>query len=148
MADLLFHFWIQLPCLCWNRYRFTVLVEFKPVKQEVSRTVILPLMKWVSVLWYIAEAYGFIRFDTCVDARELAPPSQQLNNNNNNSTTATQNFALPVKKISFKFHNWHFSSWLAAVVVAAAQDLNLVPLLLLFRFLLFCFFASLYASTD
>ena len=34
MADLLF----QLLCLCCIRYRFTSLVESKPVKQEVSHT--------------------------------------------------------------------------------------------------------------
>ena len=49
-ADLLFIFiWIQLLGLCWINNQFTCLVESKPVKQEVSHTVILPYM--VSVLW-------------------------------------------------------------------------------------------------
>ena len=34
--------WIQLLCLCLVNYRFTSLVKSKPVKQEVSCTVILP----------------------------------------------------------------------------------------------------------
>ena len=41
-------FWlvlIQLLCLCWIRYSFTSWVKSKPVKQEVSCTVILPHRK-------------------------------------------------------------------------------------------------------
>ena len=34
---------VQLLCLYWIRFRFPSLVESKPVKQEVSHTVILPL---------------------------------------------------------------------------------------------------------
>ena len=36
--------WIQLLCLCRLNSSFTCLVKFKPVKQEVSCTVILPPM--------------------------------------------------------------------------------------------------------
>ena len=41
-------FWNQLLYLCWNCNIFTCFVEYKPVKQ-VSRTVILPLAKYVSI---------------------------------------------------------------------------------------------------
>ena len=34
--------WIQLIFLCWINNSFTSLVKTKPVKQEVTRTVILP----------------------------------------------------------------------------------------------------------
>ena len=34
--------WIQLLHLCWISISFTCLIESKPVKQEASRTVILP----------------------------------------------------------------------------------------------------------
>ena len=44
----------QLFCVCLISISFTCLVEFKPFKQEVSRTVILPSM--VSVLWRIYAA--------------------------------------------------------------------------------------------
>ena len=37
--------WIQLVCLCSINNRLTYLVTSKPVKQEVSRTVILLLTK-------------------------------------------------------------------------------------------------------
>ena len=45
--------WIPLllVCLCRIRSKFTFLVEFKPVKQEVSHTVILPLRHMGTVLW-------------------------------------------------------------------------------------------------
>ena len=36
--------WIQLLCLCWINNSFTCLVKSKAVKQEVSRTVVLPPM--------------------------------------------------------------------------------------------------------
>ena len=36
---------IQRLYLCWNNSRFTCLIKSKPVKQEVSRTVILPFTK-------------------------------------------------------------------------------------------------------
>ena len=44
---------IQLLCLCLINNILTCLAKFKPVKQEVSRTVILPLSKQVSVLWFM-----------------------------------------------------------------------------------------------
>ena len=44
---------IQLLWLCWVNNRFTCSVKSKPVKQEVSHTVILPLTKCVSVLWLV-----------------------------------------------------------------------------------------------
>ena len=39
------HSWIQLLCLCGIRNRVTSLVKSKPVKKEVSRSVMLPLIK-------------------------------------------------------------------------------------------------------
>ena len=42
--------WIQLLYLCWMNYSFTCLAKSKPVKQEVNRTVLFPLV--VSVLCY------------------------------------------------------------------------------------------------
>ena len=41
--------WIQLLCLCWMNNCFTCLTKFKPVKQEVSRKMILPLW-WCSLV--------------------------------------------------------------------------------------------------
>ena len=39
------HSWIQLLCLCGVSNRFTFSVKSKPVKKEVSRSVMLPLIK-------------------------------------------------------------------------------------------------------
>ena len=51
---------IQLFCLCWIWYRFTSLAESKPVKQEVSSTVILPghrrATPYLVSLWWRAIA--------------------------------------------------------------------------------------------
>ena len=44
--------WILLLCLCPMANSFTCLVTSKPVKQKVSRRVILPL-PMVSVLWWL-----------------------------------------------------------------------------------------------
>ena len=44
-----FFLWIQLLCLCWMNNCFTCLTKFKPVKQEVSRKMILPLW-WCSLV--------------------------------------------------------------------------------------------------
>ena len=68
MADLLFFsVWIQLLCLCCINSSFTCLDKSKPVKQEVSCTVILPPM--VSVLclvlvWCWLTVFIFCRFRT------------------------------------------------------------------------------------
>ena len=40
-----FFVWIPLLWFCWMNNRFTCFVKSKPVKQEVSHAVILPLMK-------------------------------------------------------------------------------------------------------
>ena len=42
--------WIQLLCFCWISNSFTCSVKSKPVKQEVSCTVLIPPM--LSILWY------------------------------------------------------------------------------------------------
>ena len=40
--------WVELLCLCWINNTSASFVKSKPVKQEVSHTIILPLMKkWV-----------------------------------------------------------------------------------------------------
>ena len=53
MADLSFIlFGLSCFCLCWMNNTLTCLVKSKPVKQEVSRTVIFPHK--VSVLWTIS----------------------------------------------------------------------------------------------
>ena len=44
--------WIQLLCQCWISKSFTCLVKYKPVKQEVSGTVMLPPMVSVLLLYY------------------------------------------------------------------------------------------------
>ena len=44
--------WIQLLCLCWISISFNWFVKSKPVKQEVSHTVILPPLVSPSVLWF------------------------------------------------------------------------------------------------
>ena len=60
-TSLFFHIcWpvrIQLLCLCWIRYRLTSLVESKPVKQEVSCTMI----QWYFPSWskWVFSDYAF-----------------------------------------------------------------------------------------
>ena len=49
--------WIQLLCLCGICNIFNCLVESKPIKQEVSCTVMLPLSKEVNVLWCTYEMF-------------------------------------------------------------------------------------------
>ena len=54
---------IEVLCYCWISNSFTCLVKSKPVKQEVSRTVILFPM--VTVLWSILKAHSAQR-DHCI----------------------------------------------------------------------------------
>ena len=61
--------WMQLLRLCWMNNNFTGFVKFKPVKQEVSRIVILPPC-WV----FSASCYGCM-LETCMRAHELWLPN-------------------------------------------------------------------------
>ena len=66
---------IILLCLCWIKNRFTYLVESKPVKQEVSHTVILSLTNKLSysLLQRLKTPFWLIRM--CWHHNLLLPPS-------------------------------------------------------------------------
>ena len=69
--------WIQLLCLCLINNIFTCSAKSKPVKQDISHIVILPLTKWVSVLWLVKlhSVMGFVR--------ESGDPSSMAERSNN-----------------------------------------------------------------